>query len=66
MVGTLSYQLSLRDASLVITFFTLLCTIPVAFIGTLGPKTGLRQMIQARYAFGYEFSIATSFTLKKG
>ena len=53
MVGTLSYGLSLRDTSLVIIFFTLLCTIPPAFMGTLGPKTGLRQMIQARYAFGY-------------
>lgn len=52
MVGTLSYGLSLRDASLVIIFFTLLTTIPPAFMGTLGPKTGLRQMIQARYAFG--------------
>jgi hypothetical protein len=53
MVGTLSYGLSLRDTSLVIIFFTLLCTIPPAFMGTLGPKTGMRQMIQARYAFGY-------------
>ena len=52
MVGTLSYGLSLRDTSLIIIFFTLLCTIPPAFMGTLGPKTGLRQMIQARYAFG--------------
>ncbi|RDW80195.1 hypothetical protein BP6252_04833 [Coleophoma cylindrospora] len=52
MVGTLSYGLSLRDASLVIIFFTLITTIPVAYMGTLGPKTGLRQMIQARYAFG--------------
>lgn len=52
MVGTLSYGLSLRDTSLVIIFFTLLCTIPPAFMGMLGPKTGLRQMIQARYAFG--------------
>jgi purine-cytosine permease-like protein len=24
----------------------------VAFLGVLGPKTGLRQMIQARYSFG--------------
>lgn len=53
MVGTLSYGLSLRDASLVIIFFTLLTSTPVAYMGILGPKTGLRQMIQARYAFGY-------------
>ncbi|KAL3426541.1 Purine-cytosine permease fcyB 1 [Phlyctema vagabunda] len=52
MVGTLSYGLSLRDASLVILFFTLLSTLAPAALGVLGPKTGLRQMIQARYAFG--------------
>lgn len=53
MVGTLSYGLSLRDTSLIIVFFTLLTTFIPAFMGTLGPKTGLRQMIQARYCFGY-------------
>ncbi|PGH23532.1 hypothetical protein AJ80_02486 [Polytolypa hystricis UAMH7299] len=52
MVGTLSFGLSLRNASLVIIFFNLLCTIPPAYLSTLGPKTGLRQMIQARYTFG--------------
>ncbi|KAI9742636.1 MAG: hypothetical protein M1818_003777 [Claussenomyces sp. TS43310] len=52
MVGTLGYGLSLRDASLIIIFFSLLTTIPPAFMGTLGPKTGMRQMIQARYCFG--------------
>ncbi|KAJ5917992.1 hypothetical protein N7454_010367 [Penicillium verhagenii] len=53
MVGTLSYGLSLRDSSLVILFFSLLCTIPPAFLGTFGAKTGLRQMLQARFTFGY-------------
>jgi purine-cytosine permease-like protein len=53
MVGTLGYFLSLRDASLVIIFFSLIAYIPPAFMGTLGPGTGLRQMIQARYVFGY-------------
>ncbi|EER29121.1 hypothetical protein D8B26_000395 [Coccidioides posadasii str. Silveira] len=52
MVGTLSLGLSLRDAILVIIFFNLLCTIPPAYLSILGPKTGLRQMIQARYTFG--------------
>ncbi|EEP81585.1 conserved hypothetical protein [Uncinocarpus reesii 1704] len=52
MVGTLSFGLGLRDASLVIIFFNLLCTIPPAYLSILGPKTGLRQMIQARYTFG--------------
>ncbi|PGH03888.1 hypothetical protein AJ79_07246 [Helicocarpus griseus UAMH5409] len=52
MMGTLSFGLSLRDASLVIIFFNMLCTVPPAYLSILGPKTGLRQMIQARYSFG--------------
>lgn len=46
------YGLSLRDSSLVILFFTLLSTVAPAYLATLGPKTGMRQMIQARYSFG--------------
>ncbi|KIY48780.1 purine-cytosine permease FCY22 [Fistulina hepatica ATCC 64428] len=53
MSATLSYGLSLRDSSLVILFFSLLCSVPPAYLATLGPKTGLRQMIQARYSFGF-------------
>lgn len=52
MAGTLSYGLSLRVSSLVILFFGLVAAIPVAWMGMLGPKTGMRQMIQARYSFG--------------
>lgn len=57
MVGTLSFEMSLRDSSLVILFFCLLCSGPPAYLSTLGPKTGLRQMIQARYSFGLYGSI---------
>jgi NCS1 nucleoside transporter family len=53
MTGTLSYGLSLRASSLVILFFSLLSTVPVGYLAMLGPKTGMRQMIQARYSFGY-------------
>ncbi|KAK4495603.1 hypothetical protein PRZ48_012871 [Zasmidium cellare] len=53
MVGTLSYGLSLRDAALIILFFCMLCTVPTAYLATLGPKTGMRQMVQARFSFGY-------------
>ncbi|KAF2167789.1 hypothetical protein M409DRAFT_65887 [Zasmidium cellare ATCC 36951] len=53
MVGTLSYGLSLRDAALVILFFCILCCVPTAYLATLGPKTGMRQMVQARFSFGY-------------
>jgi purine-cytosine permease-like protein len=48
-----SYGLGLRDSSLVILFFTLLASTLPAYLGTLGPKTGMRQMIQARFSFGF-------------
>ncbi|EEH42162.2 uncharacterized protein PADG_06982 [Paracoccidioides brasiliensis Pb18] len=53
MVGTLGLGLSLRDASLVVICFNVLCTVPPAYLSIFGPKTGLRQMIQARYSFGF-------------
>ncbi|KAJ4218603.1 hypothetical protein FSOLCH5_006616 [Fusarium solani] len=52
MLGPLAYGLSLRDSSLVILFFCMFSTIGPAYLATLGPKTGMRQMIQARYSFG--------------
>lgn len=52
MLATLSFGMSLRDASLVILFFSILTCIPPAFIGIGGTQTGLRQQIQARYSFG--------------
>ncbi|KAH4404770.1 hypothetical protein HBH92_187940 [Parastagonospora nodorum] len=55
MVGTMSFGLSLRDASLVILFFTLVSTLPVAYMCTWGPKTGMRQLVQARFSFGKYF-----------
>jgi len=47
-----SFGLSLRDCALVIVFFCMLTAAMPAYLGTLGPKTGLRQMIQARFSFG--------------
>lgn len=55
MVGTKSFGLSLRDASLVILFFTLISTLPVAYMCTWGPRTGMRQLVQARFSFGKYF-----------
>jgi NCS1 nucleoside transporter family len=55
MVGTMSFALSLRDATLVILFFTLASTVPVAYMCTWGPKTGMRQLVQARFSFGKYF-----------
>jgi NCS1 nucleoside transporter family len=55
MVGTMSFGLSLRGSALVILFFTLVSTIPVGYMCTWGPKTGMRQLVQARFAFGKYF-----------
>ncbi|GJN86922.1 hypothetical protein PLIIFM63780_010504 [Purpureocillium lilacinum] len=52
MLGPAVYGLSLRDSSLVILFFSLLSTLAPGALAVLGPKTGMRQMIQARYSFG--------------
>ncbi|KAI5891667.1 uncharacterized protein SCHCODRAFT_02629744 [Schizophyllum commune H4-8] len=52
-LGPVVYGLGLRDACLVILFFNLLCAAPPAYLTTWGPKTGMRQMVQARYSFGY-------------
>ena len=51
MIGPI-FGLSLRDSALVILFFTLLTTLLPAYLSTLGPKIGMRQMVQARYSFG--------------
>ncbi|KAI0403952.1 permease for cytosine/purines, uracil, thiamine, allantoin-domain-containing protein [Xylaria palmicola] len=53
MLGTFVFGLSLRDCSLIILFFSLLCTLPAAYFSTFGSRTGLRQMLHARYTFGY-------------
>ncbi len=55
MVGTTSFGLSLQTSALIILFFTLLSTVPVAYMSTWGPKTGMRQLIQARFSFGRYF-----------
>ncbi|KAK7039544.1 NCS cytosine-purine permease [Favolaschia claudopus] len=52
-LGPIAFGLSLRDSCLVILFFNLLCCVPAAYLSTWGPKLGLRQMVQARYSFGY-------------
>lgn len=56
-----SFGLGLRDGALVILFFSLLTTLLPAYLCTLGPKTGMRQMVQARYSFGLvEFLLSLS------
>lgn len=64
MVGTKSFGLSLRDSALIILFFTLISAAPVAYLCTWGPKTGMRQLVQARFAFGkYCVSVLILFNL---
>ncbi|KAL0579277.1 hypothetical protein V5O48_002731 [Marasmius crinis-equi] len=52
-LGPLAFGLGVKASCLVILFFTLLCSLPPAYFATWGPKLGLRQMVQARYSFGY-------------
>ncbi|KAK1469963.1 hypothetical protein CMEL01_01730 [Colletotrichum melonis] len=44
-------------ATVVIVLSTLLFILPVAWMGMMGPKTGMSQMVQTRYYFCYYFSI---------
>ncbi|KII88697.1 hypothetical protein PLICRDRAFT_176250 [Plicaturopsis crispa FD-325 SS-3] len=52
-LGASLFFLGLRDAILVILFFNLLTTLPVAYFSTWGPKLGLRQLTLSRFSFGY-------------
>lgn len=51
MLSPAIYGLGLRDSALVI-LFGLLSTVAPAYLAVFGPKTGMRQMVQARYSFG--------------
>lgn len=54
MLATLIFGMSLRDGALVILFFSMLCCAIPAYMCIGGMMTGLRQLVQARYSFGYE------------
>ncbi|KWU45996.1 hypothetical protein RHOSPDRAFT_32476 [Rhodotorula sp. JG-1b] len=51
-LGTSIFDLKATDSCLVILFFNLLCTIPVAIFSCWGKSTGLRQMMLGRFSFG--------------
>jgi NCS1 nucleoside transporter family len=55
-LGTLSafFGLGFWGSILVIVIFNVIGVLPVAFLSTLGPKTGLAQMPLSRFAFGYQ------------
>ncbi|GLB39204.1 putative purine-cytosine permease (2.A.39) family protein [Lyophyllum shimeji] len=52
-LGPVVFGLGVRDSCLVILFFNLLCCALPAYFTTWGPKLGMRQMISARYSFGF-------------
>jgi NCS1 nucleoside transporter family len=47
------FALGFWDSVLAILIFNALGALPVAFLATLGPRTGLRQMTVTRFAFGW-------------
>jgi NCS1 nucleoside transporter family len=55
-LGTLSFFFGLGfwGSVAVIVIFNVLGVLPVAFLSTLGPKTGLAQMPLSRFAFGMQ------------
>src|SRR5690348_11639817 len=55
-LGTLSFffGLGFTGSVAVIVAFNVLGVLPVAFLSTLGPKTGLAQMPLSRFAFGMQ------------
>lgn len=53
MAGVMRFHLDLKSAVIVIVVFNAVMCIPPAWLATNGPRTGMRQMVQARYAMGY-------------
>lgn len=48
------FGLGFWGSVLVIVIFNVLGVLPVAYLSTLGPKTGLAQMPLSRFSFGYQ------------
>lgn len=53
MMGPAVFGLDLRTSVIVIVLLNASMCIPPALLATNGPRTGMRQMVQARYAMGY-------------
>ncbi len=55
-LGTINvfFGLGFWGSVIVILVFNILGVLPVAFLSTLGPKTGLAQMPLSRFAFGFQ------------
>lgn len=59
-LGPAIFALGLKESLLVIFFINLLSAMLPAYFSTFGPRLGMRQMIVARYSFGYYGSIIPS------
>jgi len=57
----LLFGLGFWGSVLVIVAFNVLGVLPVAFLSTLGPKTGLAQMPLSRFSFGYYGALLPAF-----
>ncbi|ORX96545.1 hypothetical protein BCR34DRAFT_628798 [Clohesyomyces aquaticus] len=57
---TRGFGMTLTTAALKVAFLQLLLGIPAAYIITIVPRTGMRQMIQSRYCFGKYCNARTS------
>lgn len=53
VIGPALFGLDWKTSCLCIVFFTAASALPVAYCATNGPKTGMRQMVQARYGMGW-------------
>lgn len=53
MLGPAVYSLSFTDSSLCACFGALLGSVPVAWVATWGPLSGIRTMIWSRYSMGW-------------
>ncbi|OWZ36052.1 cytosine-purine permease [Cryptococcus neoformans c45] len=57
VIGPSLFGLDWKTSCLCIVFFTAASALPVAYCATNGPKTGMRQMVQARYGMGYGLAL---------
>ena len=55
------FALGFWDSVYAILIFNVLGSLPVAFLATMGPKTGLRQMTISRFSFGWTGASLMSF-----
>ncbi|WVO14282.1 hypothetical protein L204_101914 [Cryptococcus depauperatus] len=53
VIGPALFGLDWKTSCLCIVFFGAASALSVAYCATNGPKTGMRQMVQARYGLGY-------------